>query len=146
VPLEVSDTTGLRPRQRLPFYFKTVNVVESVVLPDAALMVVVPMATADASPVFEIVATAVFDEVHVTELDTSRTVPSAKVAVAENWMVGWLARLTLGFAGAISSEVMGDDSTVAVVEPDAVPDVAVIVAEPGEIPVAIPEEFTRRMP
>jgi hypothetical protein len=51
-------------------------------LPEVAVIVVVPVATAFTNPVVEIVATEVLLELHETELVTLPVVPSEKVAVA----------------------------------------------------------------
>jgi len=59
-------------------------------VPEDAVMVAVPGATPCARPLLVIVATEVFDEVHVTEDVTSLVVPSLKVQsrqIAE-W-AGW---------------------------------------------------------
>ncbi len=57
--------------------------VEEVIVPDVAVIVVFPLrADAVAKPVFEIVATSVLDDVQFTELLISRVVPSAKTAIA----------------------------------------------------------------
>ena len=79
-------------------YCTTVSVVVAEILPEVALISVVPTVAADAKPIVETDATAVFDEVQLTELVTSRVVPSLKVPVAENCWVpvtkadGWIQR------------------------------------------------------
>ena len=84
----------------------TVNVVLAVTVEDAedpdegvtfAVIVVLPTATAVASPEAFTVATAVEEEVHVAWLVTSSVVPSPSVPVALNCCVllGWMA----GFVG-----------------------------------------------
>jgi len=54
----------------------TVRVVFFAILPEAAVMVVVPAATAVASPLLLTVAIEVLDEVQVTRVDISWVVPS----------------------------------------------------------------------
>ena len=54
----------------------TVKVVEPVTPPDAALIVVAPVATVFANPAAEIVATPVLEDVHVAELVRFPVVPS----------------------------------------------------------------------
>lgn len=51
-------------------------------LPELAVMVVVPVVTAVATPVFVIVATDVFEEDHFAEVVTSCVVPFTVVPVA----------------------------------------------------------------
>lgn len=100
-------------------------------------MVVVPALTRLANPVLLIVATAVFEEVHVTPELMSRTVPSLKVPVAENCCDPWRAD-TDTFDGVSWIEVRGEVVTVTVVDPDTPSELAEIVAEPGATVVAIP--------
>ena len=79
----------------------TCKVVDAVTVPDEAVMVVLPDATPCARPLVVIVATAVLEDVHVTEEVTSLVVPSLNVPTAENCCVGWLDRLIDGFWGEI---------------------------------------------
>ncbi len=107
-------------------------------LPELAPIVVVPRATSVASPVFDIVATAVFDEVQDTPELISRLVPSAKKPIAANCSEVW-DRFTVGFTGLISIEFSGDVVTVTLVEPEMPSALAEIVADPGAIAVATPD-------
>ena len=65
----------------------TVSVVEPLMLPEAALIVVVPVATLVASPPAAIVVAAVFDEVQVAEAVRSCVLLSLNVPVAVNCCV-----------------------------------------------------------
>ncbi|HMK30083.1 MAG TPA: hypothetical protein VK473_10395 [Terriglobales bacterium] len=107
-------------------------------VPEDAVMVVLPVATPCARPLVVTVATAVFDEVHVTEDVTSLVVPSLKVPTAENCCVGWLDKLMDGFWGEIEIEFSGELTTLTVVEPVIPPEVAEIVADPVATAVASP--------
>ncbi len=66
----------------------TVSVAAPDILPDVALMVVVPAATPEAKPLepaaLLIVATAVVDELQVTDAVSTCVVPSEYVPVAAN--------------------------------------------------------------
>ena len=121
----------------MAFQGRTVNVVDDCTLPEAAVIVVVPALTRFAKPVLFIVATAVFEEVHVTPELMSRTVPSLKVPVAENCCEAWRTDTDV-FEGATSIDVRGDVVTLTVVDPDTPSEVAEIVAEPAAIAVATP--------
>jgi len=123
-------------------YCTTVSVVVAEILPEVALISVVPTVAADAKPIVETDATAVFDEVQLTELVTSRVVPSLKVPVAENCWVRVPPRLTDGFNGLIFKAVRGESTMLTVVEPEAAPDVAETVADPALRAVPKPVEFT----
>jgi hypothetical protein len=81
-------------------YGFTVRVVESEMLPEAAVIVVVPAFAALARPVLLMVATAVLEEVHVTPELMSETVPSLKKPVAANCSDPW-ATVMDGFCGVI---------------------------------------------
>jgi hypothetical protein len=62
----------------------TVRFVLPEILPELAVMVAVPAATAVARPLLLTVADDVFDELQLTSLVTSRLVPSENVPVAAN--------------------------------------------------------------
>src|SRR5262245_21917324 len=96
-----------------------------VTLPSVAVMFVVPVATPVASPVLEIVATAVLDDAQVTWLVTSRLEPSENVPMAANCWVWPLA--TLGLAGVTAMDTKDEELTVSPVEPVTLPFVAVMV-------------------
>jgi len=110
--------------------------------PDADVIVVVPAVTAAASP-FEpvallIVATLVLDELQVAEAVKSCVVLFENVPVAVNCRVVPFAIEGLIGVTAIDASVAA--VTVRVVEPDILPDVAVIVVEPAATEVANPLE------
>jgi hypothetical protein len=111
-----------------------------VILPELAIMVVVPTATAVARPLLLIVATAGFDELQVTCEVRSFVVPSENVPVAAN---GWVAPiLILGVGGEIDMEDRVADFTVRVVLPERLPEVAVMVVVPVVTGVARPLALT----
>ncbi len=120
----------------------TVNLVDPDILPDVAVIVTMPGATAVANP-FEpaallMAATDVVDETHVTDVVRFCVELSEYVPVAVNC---WVVRSAmLGLAGVIARETSVADVTVSVVDPDVEPDVAVIVVEPAAIGVARPIE------
>jgi hypothetical protein len=116
----------------------TVRVVEPLMAPEAALIVVVPAATPVANPPVVIVATVVVCEVHVAVLVKFCVELSEKVPVAVNCSV---APFTIdGFAGvtAIDTSVGAVTVTVRVVEPLIAPEVACILLVPAATPVANP--------
>jgi hypothetical protein len=105
-------------------------------VPEVAVMVVVPAATAVASPLLLIVAVAGLDEVQVTELVISWVVPSENVPVAVNC---WVAPpVTFGLAGVTAMEDRVAEPTVRSVLPETVPEVAVMVVVPAARAVASP--------
>jgi hypothetical protein len=111
-------------------------------LPDAAVIVVVPAAIAVARP-FEPVAllmaaTAVLDELQVTAVVRFCVELSEYVPVAVNCCVPACA--IEGLTGDSAIEVSVADVTVRAVDPDMLPDVAVIVAEPAATEEAKPLE------
>jgi hypothetical protein len=109
-------------------------------LPDEAVMVVVPATDEVTNPLepamLLIVAIAVSEELHVTEVVKSCFVPFEYVPVAVSCLV--VPESMPGFAGvtAIDRRV----ATVRVAEPEMLPDVAVIVAVPAATAVANPLE------
>ncbi len=119
----------------------TVSVVDPVMLPDVAVMVVLPAATPEARPLeppaLLIVATAGADEFQVTDAVRTCVVPSEYVPVAVNCRVVPLAML--GLAGVIDRDTSVADVTVSVVDPEMLPDVALIVVEPAAFDEAKPE-------
>ncbi len=122
----------------------TVSVVEPDMLPDDALIVVVPAATVAAKPELFIVAMPVFDELQVTAVVRFCVVLSENVPVAANCLVVPLAMLGLDGVTAMDTSVAG--VTVSVSDPDMLPDVAVIVVEPAATATAMPELFIVAMP
>ena len=110
------------------------------ILPELAVMVVVPAAIAVARPLLLIVATDGFDELQVTCEVRSFVVPSENVPVAAN---GWVAPiLILGTGGERDMEDRVADFTVRVVLPEILPELAVMVVVPVAIAVARPLLFT----
>lgn len=106
----------------------TVSFVEAFTLPDAALMFVLPCAIDVASPVPLMVATAMLEDVQVTEVDTFCMLPSLNVPMAVNCCI--CPAPIEGFAGAIVNETSVAGLTVTAVEPVTLPDVAMTFAEP----------------
>lgn len=113
----------------------TVRVVDPAMLPDVAVIVVDPAATAAANPLL-MVATPVLDELQVTEAVKSCVVLSENVPVAVNCCVVPLA--TEGLVGVTAMDTSVAGVTVIVVDPDVLPDEAVIVAWPADLPVTYP--------
>ena len=102
-------------------------------------MVEIPPATDVAKPPLVIVATAILDELQMTWVLISKLVPSENAPVAVNcWVIpaGVIGMLRL--AGLRDMEVRVAEVTIMVVVPEMSPEVAVIVAVPGPIPVTKP--------
>ena len=114
----------------------TVNVADPVIVPEVAVIVVVPGVRLVASPPLLTVAIAVADEVHVTVLVRVCVVPLLYVPVAVNCCFSPAG--TDGDAGVTAIEVSTAAVTVNVAAPWMVPDVAVIVAVPFATLVASP--------
>jgi len=114
----------------------TVRVVFPEIVPEVAVMVAEPTVTAVVRPPVLTVATAVFDEVQVTEMVISRVVPSENVPVAVNCWVAPTDRL--GLDGVTAMEDRVAEFTVTVVLPEIVPEVAVMVVTPVVRAVARP--------
>ncbi len=93
--------------------------------------------TALAKPVFVTVAMVVSDDVHVTEEVMSLTDPSPNVPVAANCCEPWVT-VMVGFCGLIANVLSGDVTTDTVVEPEMPFMLAVIVAEPEAMALAMP--------
>ena len=107
----------------------TVSVVEPVIAPETALMVVDPAPTAEARPAAEIVAAPVFVELQVAEAVRFWVLPSLKVPVAVNCSVSPLA--IEGFAGVTLIDESVAAVTVSVVEPVIAPETALMVVDPA---------------
>jgi hypothetical protein len=120
----------------------TVSVVEPAMLPRVAVIVVAPVATDVASPwepaSLLIVAAFVFEEFHMTDAVRSCVVWSEKVPVAVNCRLVPFA--TFGFVGVTATDTNIAGVTVSVVEPEMLPEVAVIEVEPVATAVASPWE------
>ena len=112
------------------------------IVPDVAVIVVEPTAAEVASPLepaaLLMAATPVADEFQVTAVVRSCVVLSEYVPVAVNCLVVPLTMLGLVGVTAMDTSVAG--VTVNVVDPDILPDVAVIVVEPAAAEVASPLE------
>ena len=118
----------------------TVKVMLSEIVPEVAVMVVVPFAMAVARPLLLTVATDVLDELQMTWAVISWVVPSENVAVAVNC---WVAPPgTLGLAGVTAMEDRVAEVTVRVVLPATVTEVAVMVVVPAARVVATPLPLT----
>ena len=107
--------------------------------PRVAAMVVVPGVRAVASPLLSTVATAVLDELQVTEMVTSWVVPSEKNPVAVNC---WVPPGMLGLAGVTTMEDKAVEVTIRVVPPETAPEVAVMIVVPAVRPLARPVMLT----
>jgi hypothetical protein len=92
-----------------------VRVVLPAILPEEAVIVVVPAATTEVRPVPLTVATAGFEEVQATSVLILKLVPSEKVPVAVNC---WLTPMgMLGFAGVMDMEDKFAEYTLRMVVP-----------------------------
>jgi len=120
----------------------TVNMVDDDMLPDVAVIVVEPAATGVTSPLeaaaLLMVATDVDDELQVTVVVRFCVEPSEYVPAAVNCCV--VPSTMFGLDGVIATETSVAGVTVSVVDPDRVPDVAVIVVEPAATGVTSPLE------
>jgi hypothetical protein len=113
----------------------TIRLVEPLMEPEVAWIVALPALTPVANPPLVIVATAVIEEVHVTELVRFAVLPPAKTPVAVNCCAVPLAMEA--FAGVTTIDTK-TRVTVRLVEPLIAPEVACIVALPAPTPVANP--------
>ncbi len=118
----------------------TVREVEPKILPNVAVIVVRPLATAVALPwepdALLIVAVGKVDEFHSTAVVIFCVLPSEKVPVAENcWTV---PTPTLGLDGVIEMDTSETEVTFRVADPEIFPYVAMIVVEPDATEVAFP--------
>jgi hypothetical protein len=114
----------------------TVSVVEPLIAPEAALIVLVPAATPVANPPVVIVATLVVSEVHVAVLVRFCVELSEKVPVAMNCFVALLA--IDGFAGVTVIDTSVGAVTVSSVVPSTAPEAASTLLVPVANPVANP--------
>jgi hypothetical protein len=118
----------------------TVRVLFPEIIPEVAVMVAVPAATALARPLLLTVATAGLEEVQVTCVVTSRLVPSEyKPEAANSWVT---PAGMLGLTGVTEMEDRVAEVTVRVVLPEIVPEVAVMVAVPAATAVTRPVLLT----
>ncbi len=121
----------------------TVKVVDPDMLPEVAVMVAVPAATGEARPLkpaaLLTVAIPLLLDVQFTAELRFCVEPSEKVPVATNcWVV---PNAILGLVGVTASETSVAAVTVKVVDPDMLPETAVMVVEPAANEVANPDAF-----
>jgi hypothetical protein len=119
---------------------ETVNVVDPFTEPNAAVIVVLPVATLVAVPRLSMVAVAAEEEVQNTDVLISWLLESLKVPVATNCFV--VPTAMVEFAGVTAIETSVAAVTVREAVPLTPPEVAVIVAVPVPTPVARPVEST----
>lgn len=100
----------------------------------------VPLPCAVAKPELLIVATLVFEELHVTESVMSTWVPSSNVPMALYCKVS--LEVMLESVGVIAIELRFAIVTLTLVEPLIVADVAVTLDVPGWLPLTMPVEET----
>jgi hypothetical protein len=96
--------------------------------PNVAEMFVVPIFSPVARPLTVIEATLVLDDFQVTTSVTACVLPSEKVPAAVNCCA--MPSGMLALAGVTTIELMTADVTVRVVDPEIVPELAVIVVPP----------------
>jgi hypothetical protein len=139
VPFEIRGLTGLMAIET-KVAFETVSTVEPLIEPKRALIVVVPVATLDASPWAVIVADAGVEEVQTTDAVMSSVDESLKVPVAVNCLV--VPTTMLEFVGVTVIDTRVDPVTVSDAVPLTEPEAAVMVVVPVPTLVASPAEFT----
>jgi len=105
-------------------------------IPEVAVMIGAPAATAVARPLLLTVAPKVFDELQVTCVVILKLVPSEYAPVAVNCWMNPVGMLEL--AGVTDMEERVAEITVRVVLPEISPDAAVMVAVPAATAVARP--------
>jgi hypothetical protein len=118
----------------------TVRVLLPEMVPEVAVMVTVPAATAVARPLLSTVAINVLDELQMTCVLISKPAPFEKAPEAVNWGVNPTGTLGLAVVTDIKDRTAG--STVRFVLPKIVPEVAVMVTVPGAMAVAKPLRST----
>jgi len=114
----------------------TVNVVEPLIEPKLALIVVMPGSDVLASPWLLMVATGVLEEFQLTALVRFRVLPSVKVPVALNCC--FVPSRMEGLPGVTARDAKTGGVTVRVVEPLTDPKEAVIAVVPWARLVASP--------
>ena len=118
----------------------TLSVVVPVIEPKVALTLVPPTAALVASPGLFTLAMAELAVLQITELVTSRVLPSLYVPVALSGSV--VPRANDAFAGVIANDTSAGGPTVSVDVPAIAPTVAVIVVLPCPAPDASPPLLT----
>ena len=122
----------------------TFKVVEPLTAPEVAVTDVLPTATAVATPWLVTVAINVLAVFHVAVCVRSCVLPSEYVPVAfKAWVV---PTANEGLAGVTAIEVKVAGATVRFVDPEIVPDVAVIEVLPATFAVASPPEEMDAIP
>ena len=116
----------------------TVSTVVSVTVPNAAMIVVVPVPVVEIAPVLLIIATPISDDVQVTCPVRLSVDPSLNVPVAVNCCGE--PRVILGFTGLMAMELSVALDTVNEATPTSPANTAVTVTVPGAIPVAWPND------
>jgi hypothetical protein len=120
----------------------TVRVVDPEILPDAAVIAVDPAVTDVANPLepaaLLMAATPALEEFQVTEAVRSCVVLSENVPVAMNCRVVPLA--ILGLVGVTVIDTSVAEVTLSTVDPEILPNDAIIVIDPGAVEAAIPLE------
>ena len=114
----------------------TERVVAPEIVPEVAVMVAVPAATAVARPLLLTFATSVFDELQVTCTVVSWLVPSEYAPEAINCWVSPTGML--GLTGVTDMEERIAEVTMRVVAPEIVPEAAVMIGVPAAKAVARP--------
>jgi len=107
-----------------------------VILPEVAVMCVVPVPCAVAKPLLSIVATLVSDDFQVTASVMSTVVPSSSVPIAVNCLVS--SEVIEALVGLIAIERKSATVTVTLVDPLMVTEVAVTSRVPYETPATKP--------
>ena len=126
-----SDTSAAGP---------TVSVAEPLMLPEAAVIVVLPLPIEEATPELLTLATLEDDELQFTEPVRFWVLPSLNVPIAPNC---WLPpKGMLAVTGVTAIDIRTGAVTVKVVVPVVDPEVAVIVVAPWLTLVANPPLFT----
>jgi len=138
VPFEIRGLTGVIAIET-KVAFETVSPVEPLTEPKSALMVVLPVATLDASPCAVMVADVGLKDVHTTDAVMSSVDESLNVPVAVNCLV--VPTTMLEFAGVTAIDTSVDPVTVSDAVPLTEPDAAVMVVVPVPTLVASPAEF-----
>jgi hypothetical protein len=115
----------------------TVSVAEPLIVPEVAVIVVVPCVTVVAKPLVLTVATDVAEDVQVAVFVRFCAVPLLYVPVALYCCV--LPAATEALEGVTEIEVKTAAVTVSVADPLILPNVAVIVDVPALTPLAAPE-------
>ena len=114
----------------------TLSVADSVIEPDVAVMFALPIPAPVDNPLLAIVATAVDDEPHVTELVRGCVLPSLYVPVAVNcWLVPFAI---VALEGVMDMETSTGAVTATLAEPVMAPELALMLAVPIRLPVTNP--------